>query len=98
MNRVAVMILAGGVGERLSVLVTERAKPAVPFGSRYRIIDFALSNCINSAINNVGVLTQYNPRSLARHLGVGRPWDLDRVKGGLVVFQPFFESFGAGLV
>ena len=91
MNRVAAMILAGGVGERLSVLVAERAKPAVPFGGRYRIIDFALSNCINSGVNNVAVLTQYNPRSLARHLGVGRPWDLDRVKSGLVVFQPFLS-------
>lgn len=91
MDRVAAMILAGGVGERLSVLVTERAKPAVPFGGRYRIIDFPLSNCVNSGINTVAVLTQYNPRSLAQHLGVGRPWDLDRAKGGLVVFQPFLS-------
>ena len=91
MDRVAAMILAGGVGERLSVLVAERAKPAVPFGGRYRIIDFTLSNCVNSGINTVAVLTQYNPRSLAQHLGVGRPWDLDRAKGGLVVFQPFLS-------
>ena len=91
MDRVAAMILAGGAGERLSVLVAERAKPAVPFGGRYRIIDFALSNCVNSRINSVAVLTQYNPRSLARHLGAGRPWDLDRAKGGLVVFQPFLS-------
>lgn len=91
MDRVAAMILAGGAGERLSVLVAERAKPAVPFGGRYRIIDFSLSNCVNSGINTVAVLTQYNPRSLAQHLGVGRPWDLDRSKGGLVVCQPFLS-------
>ncbi len=91
MDRVAAMILAGGAGERLSVLVAERAKPAVPFGGRYRIIDFALSNCVNSGISTVAVLTQYNPRSLSQHLGVGRPWDLDRAKGGLVVFQPFLS-------
>ncbi len=94
MDRVAAMILAGGAGERLSVLVAERAKPAVPFGGRYRIIDFALSNCVNSGISTVAVLTQYNPRSLSQHLGVGRPWDLDRAKGGLVVFQPFLSRSG----
>jgi glucose-1-phosphate adenylyltransferase len=91
MDRVMSMILAGGVGERLSVLVEERAKPAVPFGGRYRIIDFALSNCVNSKINNIAVLTQYNPRSLAKHIGVGRPWDLDRAKGGISIFQPFLS-------
>src|SRR4030043_669120 len=91
MNRVAAMILAGGVGERLSVLVAERAKPAVPFGGRYRIIDFALSNCANSGVHNVAVLTQFNPRSLAKHIGVGRPWDLDRVAGGVVLLQPFLS-------
>ena len=91
MDRVMSMILAGGVGERLSVLVEERAKPAVPFGGRYRIIDFVLSNCVNSRIENIAVLTQYNPRSLAKHIGVGRPWDLDRAKGGISIFQPFLS-------
>jgi glucose-1-phosphate adenylyltransferase len=91
MNRVVAIILAGGASERLSILSAERAKPAVPFGGRYRIIDFALSNCANSSIYNVAVLTQYNPRSLAQHVGVGRPWDLDRVSGGVVLLQPFLS-------
>jgi glucose-1-phosphate adenylyltransferase len=91
MNRVVAIILAGGASERLSVLSAERAKPAVPFGGRYRIIDFALSNCANSGIYNVAVLTQYNPRSLAQHIGVGRPWDLDRTTGGVVILQPFLS-------
>ena len=91
MDRVIGMILAGGFGERLSVLVEERAKPAVPFGGRYRIIDFTLSNCVNSQIYNIAVLTQYNPRSLAKHIGVGRPWDLDRTRGGISIFQPFLS-------
>ena len=72
------VILAGGEGERLSILSQERAKPAVPFGGKYRIIDFTLSNCVNSGIDDVVVLTQYNPRSLNDHIGLGRPWDLDR--------------------
>jgi glucose-1-phosphate adenylyltransferase len=91
MNRVVAIILAGGASERLSILSAERAKPAVPFGGRYRIIDFALSNCANSGIYNVAVLTQYNPRSLAQHIGVGRPWDLDRISGGVVLLQPFLS-------
>jgi glucose-1-phosphate adenylyltransferase len=91
MNRVLGIILAGGASERLSVLSAERAKPAVPFGGRYRIIDFALSNCASSSIYNVAVLTQYNPRSLAQHIGVGRPWDLDRITGGVVLLQPFLS-------
>jgi glucose-1-phosphate adenylyltransferase len=91
MNRVVAIILAGGASERLSVLSAERAKPAVPFGGRYRIIDFTLSNCANSKIYNVAVLTQYNPRSLAQHIGVGRPWDLDRTTGGVVILQPFLS-------
>ena len=81
MKRVIAMILAGGQGDRLSVLSEERAKPAVPFGGRYRIIDFTLSNCANSEIRNVGVLTQYRPRSLNDHIGIGGPWDLDRGGG-----------------
>jgi len=91
MNRVLAMILAGGASERLSILSAERAKPAVPFGGKYRIIDFTLSNCANSMISNVAVLTQFNPRSLAQHIGVGRPWDLDRATGGIVLLQPFLS-------
>jgi glucose-1-phosphate adenylyltransferase len=91
MRRVLAIILAGGASERLSVLAAERAKPAVPFGGKYRIIDFTLSNCANSGIYNVAVLTQFNPRSLARHVGVGRPWDMDRELGGAVLLQPFLS-------
>src|SRR6476469_3393675 len=83
------VILAGGEGERLSILSQERAKPAVPFGGKYRIIDFTLSNCVNSDIDDVVVLTQYNPRSLNDHIGVGRPWDLDRNRGGIKMLQPY---------
>ena len=83
------VILAGGEGERLSILSSVRAKPAVPFAGKYRIIDFTLSNCVNSGITNVVVLTQYNPRSLNDHIGLGRPWDLDRNKGGVKMLQPY---------
>ncbi len=83
------VILAGGEGERLSILSAVRAKPAVPFGGKYRIIDFTLSNCVNSEIDNVVVLTQYNPRSLNDHIGLGRPWDLDRNYGGVKMLQPY---------
>jgi glucose-1-phosphate adenylyltransferase len=89
MKRTLAVILAGGEGARLSILSEKRAKPAVPFGGKYRIIDFALSNCVNSAIDNVVVLTQYNPRSLNDHIGRGRPWDLDRNTGGVRVLQPY---------
>ena len=89
MKRVVALILAGGQGDRLSVLSEERAKPAVIFGGRYRIIDFALSNIINSGITRVGVLTQYRPRSLNDHIGIGRPWDLDRTGGGITLLQPY---------
>jgi glucose-1-phosphate adenylyltransferase len=88
-KRTMAMILAGGEGERLSILSSVRAKPAVPFGGKYRIIDFTLSNCVNSDINDVVVLTQYNPRSLNDHIGLGRPWDLDRAKGGVKLLQPY---------
>jgi glucose-1-phosphate adenylyltransferase len=81
-------ILAGGVGKRLSLLTRYRAKPAVPFGGRYRIIDFTLTNCIRSGIDEVYVLTQYISRSLVRHIGIGKPWDLDRMTGGLHVLHP----------
>ena len=83
------VILAGGEGERLSILSQVRAKPAVPFGGKYRIIDFTLSNCVNSDIDDVVVLTQYNPRSLNDHIGLGRPWDLDRNHGGVKLLQPY---------
>ena len=79
--RVIALILAGGAGTRLGVLSEQRAKPAVPFAGRFRIIDFTLSNCVNSGIFDVGVLTQYLPRSLNDHIGIGRPWDLDRNRG-----------------
>lgn len=94
MNRVLAVILAGGASERLSILAAERAKPAVPFGGKYRIIDFTLSNCSNSGIYNVAVLTQFNPRSLAQHVGVGRSWDMDRAEGGVVLLQPFLSRSG----
>ncbi len=89
MARTIAVILAGGEGERLSILSGVRAKPAVPFGGKYRIIDFTLSNCVNSDINDVVVLTQYNPRSLNDHIGLGRPWDLDRNRGGVKLLQPY---------
>jgi glucose-1-phosphate adenylyltransferase len=88
---VIAVILAGGEGERLSILSSPRAKPAVPFGGKYRIIDFTLSNCVNSGIDNVLVLTQYNPRSLNDHIGLGRPWDLDRNYGGVKLLQPYIR-------
>jgi glucose-1-phosphate adenylyltransferase len=83
------LILAGGEGERLSILSQVRAKPGVPFGGKYRIIDFALSNAVNSGLTDVAVLTQYAPRSLIDHIGVGRPWDLDRSRGGVTLLQPY---------
>jgi glucose-1-phosphate adenylyltransferase len=89
MKRVVALVLAGGQGDRLSVLSEERAKPAVIFGGRYRIIDFALSNCVNSGITRVGVMTQYRPRSLNDHIGIGRPWDLDRQDSGVSLLQPY---------
>lgn len=87
--RVAALILAGGAGTRLGVLSEQRAKPAVPFAGRFRIIDFTLSNCVNSGIYDVAVLTQYLPRSLNDHIGIGRPWDLDRTRGGVRLLQPY---------
>jgi glucose-1-phosphate adenylyltransferase len=84
------VILAGGEGSRLSVLTDKRAKPAVPFAGKYRIIDFTLSNCVNSGIFDVMILTQYRPHSLNEHIGAGRPWDLDRgFTGGVQIYQPF---------
>lgn len=84
-----VMIMAGGASENLSVLTAVRSEPAIPFGGKFRIIDFPLSNCVNSGLYNVALLTQYMPRSLNDHVGVGKPWDLDRSQGGLRLLQPF---------
>lgn len=81
-------ILAGGAGTRLSLLTRFRAKPAVPFAGRYRIIDFTLTNCVRSGIDDVYILTQYIARSLTRHIGIGKPWDLDRRKGGVHILHP----------
>ena len=87
--RVVAMIMAGGAGTRLTVLSAKRAKPSVPFGGKYRIIDFTLSNCVNSHIYDVAILTQYRPHSLNEHIGIGKPWDLDRVRGGVRLLQPY---------
>ncbi len=86
------MLLAGGQGSRLGVLTADVAKPAVSFGGKYRIIDFPLSNCINSGIDTVGVLTQYQPLRLNAHIGIGIPWDLDRNNGGVTVLPPYEKS------
>ena len=86
------MLLAGGQGSRLGVLTQEVAKPAVAFGGKYRIIDFPLSNCINSGIDTVGVLTQYQPLRLNSHIGIGIPWDLDKNVGGVTILPPYEKS------
>ena len=86
------MLLAGGQGSRLGVLTAKMAKPAVAFGGKYRIIDFPLSNCINSGVDTVGVLTQYQPLRLNTHIGIGIPWDLDRNIGGVTVLPPYEKS------
>lgn len=88
------MILAGGQGSRLKLLTKKLAKPAVPFGGKYRIIDFTLSNCTNSGIDTVGVLTQYQPFILNSHIGIGSPWDLDRRNGGVSLLPPYMEENG----
>jgi glucose-1-phosphate adenylyltransferase len=85
-----VAILAGGEGSRLGVLTAKRAKPAVPFAGKYRIIDFALSNCVNSGLSDIMLMTQYRPHSLNEHIAAGRPWDLDRgFTGGIQIYQPY---------
>lgn len=86
------MLLAGGQGSRLYALTKNQAKPAVPFGGKYRIIDFPLSNCVNSGIDTVGVLTQYQPLELNEYIGSGQPWDLDRLNGGVFVLPPYQKS------
>lgn len=88
------MILAGGQGSRLGSLTKKIAKPAVPFGGKYRIIDFTLSNCTNSGIDTVGVLTQYNPLVLNATIGIGSPWDLDRKNGGVSILPPYVQAGG----
>lgn len=88
------MLLAGGEGSRLGVLTRKVAKPAIPFGGKYRIIDFPLSNCINSGIETVGVLTQYQPLELNSYIGSGAPWDLDRMNGGVSILPPYQKKIG----
>ena len=94
-SNVVAMLLAGGQGSRLGVLTKNIAKPAVPYGGKYRIIDFPLSNCVNSGIYTVGVLTQYQPLELNDYLGNGQPWDLDRQNGGVHVLSPYEAIGGA---
>ena len=91
-KRCVAMLLAGGQGSRLMVLTENTAKPAVPFGGKYRIIDFPLSNCSNSGIDVVGVLTQYQPLELNAYIGTGKPWDLDRLTGGVFVLPPYVKG------
>ena len=88
------MLLAGGQGSRLGILTKNIAKPAVPYGGKYRIIDFPLSNCVNSGIDTVGVLTQYQPLELNEYIGNGQPWDLDRVNGGVHILSPYQKIRG----
>jgi glucose-1-phosphate adenylyltransferase len=93
-KEIIAMLLAGGQGSRLNALTENIAKPAVPFGGKYRIIDFTLSNCSNSGIYTIGVLTQYRPLELNKHIGIGSPWDLDRKDGGVTILAPFMGSKG----
>ena len=93
-KQIIAMLLAGGQGSRLKQLTEKNAKPAVPFGGKYRIIDFALSNCTNSGIDTVGVLTQYEPFVLNHHIGIGSPWDLDRQYGGVKILPPYTTVLG----
>lgn len=91
-KEIVAMLLAGGKGSRLGVLTQYVAKPAVLYGGKYRIIDFTLSNCINSGIDTVGVLTQYQPLKLNSHIGIGKPWDLDRFNGGITTLAPYMNT------
>lgn len=95
-KEVVAMLLAGGQGSRLYALTSRVAKPAVPFGGKYRIIDFPLSNCVNSGIDTVGVLTQYQPLELNSYIGSGQPWDLDRSDGGVHILPPYVKEGDAG--
>ena len=94
-KEIIAMLLAGGQGSRLYALTQKLAKPAVPFGGKYRIIDFPLSNCINSGIDTVGILTQYQPLVLNEYIGNGQPWDLDRLHGGVHVLPPYQKASGS---
>ena len=94
-KEIIAMLLAGGQGSRLYALTQNLAKPAVPFGGKYRIIDFPLSNCVNSGIDTVGVLTQYQPLVLNEYIGNGQPWDLDRIHGGVHVLPPYQQASGS---
>ena len=91
-NEMIAMLLAGGQGSRLGVLTKHIAKPAVPYGSRYKIVDFTLSNCSNSGVETVGVLTQYQPLDLNTYIGNGQPWDLDRIYGGAFILPPYQKT------
>ena len=91
-NEMMAMLLAGGQGSRLGILTMDKAKPAVAFGGKYRIIDFPMSNCVNSGVDTVGVLTQYQPFTLNAHIGIGVPWDLDRVNGGVSILAPHMRE------
>ncbi len=91
-KEIIALLLAGGQGSRLGVLTKKAAKPAVLFGGKYRIIDFSLSNCINSGIDTVGILTQYQPLKLNNHIGIGKPWDMDRMNGGVTILSPFMKE------
>ena len=93
-KRCIAMLLAGGQGSRLGVLTAKIAKPAVPYGGKYRIIDFPLSNCVNSGIDTVGILTQYKPLELNDYIGSGKPWDLDRTNGGVHILPPYQSQHG----
>ena len=95
-KEVVAMLLAGGQGSRLYALTSQVAKPAVPFGGKYRIIDFPLSNCVNSGIDTVGVLTQYRPLELNSYIGSGQPWDLDRSDGGVHILPPYMREGDQG--
>jgi glucose-1-phosphate adenylyltransferase len=94
-KEIVAMLLAGGQGSRLYALTQKLAKPAVPFGGKYRIIDFPLSNCVNSGIDTVGILTQYQPFVLNEYIGNGQPWDLDRLYGGVHVLPPYQQASGS---
>ena len=91
-NEMMAMLLAGGQGSRLGILTMDKAKPAVAFVGKYRIIDFPMSNCVNSGVDTVGVLTQYQPLTLNAHIGIGVPWDLDRVNGGVSILAPHMRE------
>lgn len=93
-NGMVAMLLAGGQGSRLKALTKNTAKPAVPFGGKYKIIDFGISNAANSGIDNIGILTQYKPFYLNEHIGLGQAWDYDRLKGGLKLLSPYYSEEG----